>query len=67
MKVFVNGQETEVAAGCTLQDLCSQLGIGEYEPVAVAIGTDVTERGRWSSPQLNENDNITIIRATCGG
>lgn len=67
MKVFVNGQKTEVNAGSSLQDLCRQIGIGEKEPVAVAIGTDVIERDNWASIQLNENDNITIIRATCGG
>lgn len=67
MKVLVNSQETEIADGSSLLTLCKQIGINENEPVAIAIGTNVIERGDWTTIQLNENDNITIIRATCGG
>ena len=67
MNITVNNNSMDVAEPCTLQQLCNLIGIKENEPVAVAIGMDVIERGSWSSIILNENDNITIIRATCGG
>ena len=67
MNIIVNGQNTEVPDSCTLRQLCNLIGIKENEPVAVAIGMDVVERDRWDTLLLHENDNITIIRATCGG
>jgi len=67
MNITVNNKTMEVAEPCTLRQLCNLIGIKENEPVAVAIGMDVVERDRWDTLLLHENDNITIIRATCGG
>ena len=67
MIVLVNGKNTEVTSGCTLEKLCETIGIKPNEPVAVAVGTDVIDRKMWSATLLNEGDNVTIIRATCGG
>ena len=67
MIVLVNGNNTEVTSGCTLEKLCETIGIKPNEPVAAAVGTDVIDRKMWSATLLNEGDNITIIRATCGG
>ena len=67
MIVLVNGNNMEVTSGCTLDKLCGIIGIKANEPVAAAVGTDVIDRNMWSATLLNEGDNVTIIRATCGG
>ncbi|MBO7481186.1 MAG: sulfur carrier protein ThiS [Bacteroidales bacterium] len=67
MIVLVNGKDTNVTSGCTLEKLCETIGIKPNEPVAVAIGTDVIDRNMWDATILNEGDKVTIIRATCGG
>ncbi len=67
MIVLVNGKNTEVASGCTLEKLCETIGIKPNEPVAAAVGADVIDRNMWSATILKDGDNITIIRATCGG
>ena len=67
MVVLVNGNNTEVTSGCTLDKLCGIIGIKANEPVAVAVGTDVIDRNMWDATVLNEGDKVTIIRATCGG
>lgn len=67
MIVLVNGKNTEVTSGCTLDKLCGIIGIKANEPVAVAVGTDVIDRNMWDATVLHEGDKVTIIRATCGG
>lgn len=67
MIVLVNGKNTEVTSGCTLDKLCETIGIKATEPVAAAVGTDVIDRNMWSATILKEGDSVTIIRATCGG
>ena len=64
---LVNGKNTEVASGCTLEKLCETIGIKANEPVAAAVGADVIDRNMWNATILKDGDNITIIRATCGG
>lgn len=67
MIVLVNGNNTEVTSGCTLEKLCETIGIKPNEPVAAAVGTDVIDRNMWDATVLHEGDKVTIIRATCGG
>jgi len=67
MIVLVNGKNTEVASGSTLEKLCETIGIKANEPVAAAVGADVIDRNMWNATILKDGDNITIIRATCGG
>ena len=67
MIVLVNGKNTEVRSCCTLEKLSDTSGIKPSEPGAAAVGTDVIDRKMWSATLLNEGDNVTIIRATCGG
>ena len=35
--------------------------------IAIAVNDQVITRGNWEQFQLNENDKITIIKATQGG
>ena len=63
MKVTVNKKEMEVAEGLTLDALMQPEG-GSF---AVAVGMKVIKKDNWAATRLSENDDITVIRATCGG
>lgn len=67
MKIVVNDKPKEVPDGCTVEQLCTLVGLKSDNPVAVAVGMDVLDRDRWSTTELKENDKITIIGAVCGG
>lgn len=66
MKVTVNKKEMEVAEGLTLDALMQQIQ-PEGGSFAVAVGMKVIKNDNWAATRLSENDDITIIRATCGG
>lgn len=66
MQVFVNNVAQEISAN-HLEDLLQQLGYVQSKGIAVAINNEVISKINWSTTPLNENDRITIIRATQGG
>lgn len=66
MKVTVNKKEMEVAEGLTLDALMQQIQ-PEGDSFAVAVGMKVIKKDNWAATRLSENDDITVIRATCGG
>lgn len=66
MKVTVNKKEMEVAEGLTLDALMQQIQ-PEGGSFAVAVGMKVIKKDNWVATRLSENDDITVIRATCGG
>ena len=66
MKVTVNKKEMEVAEGLTLDALMQQIQ-PEGDSFAVAVGMKVIKNDNWAATRLSENDDITVIRATCGG
>lgn len=66
MKVTVNKKEMEVAEGLTLDALMQQIQ-PEGSSFAVAVGMKVIKKDNWAATRLSENDDITVIRATCGG
>lgn len=66
MKVTVNKKEMEVAEGLTLDALMQQIQ-PEGCSFAVAVGMKVIKKDNWAATRLSENDDITVIRATCGG
>ena len=66
MKVTVNKKEMEVAEGLTLDALMQQIQ-PEGGSFAVAVGMKVIKKYNWAATRLSENDDITVIRATCGG
>ena len=66
MKVTVNKKEMEVAEGLTLDALMQQIQ-PEGGSFAVAVGMKVINKDNWAATRLSENDDITVIRATCGG
>ncbi len=68
MKVILNDTPIELdPAKTTLLQAISHSGISDFKGLAVAVNDTVIPRTNWESFLLNENDTITIIRATQGG
>ena len=67
MEVRVNGNTMLLANDQTnvfqLLELLNIPSVG----VAVAIDNKIAVRGSWETTMLKENNNVTIIKAACGG
>ncbi len=66
MKIFVNKKECVLKEKCTIEQMLMQT-MDSTDGFAVAVGMKVIKRELWSETQLCEGDNVTIIKATCGG
>ncbi len=64
-KIVVNNEETLVDYNSVLE-LAQHLQLPE-RGVALAVNNKVVPRTAWAETMLNENDNVTIIKATFGG
>ena len=67
MEVLVNDQPQKIANQKTIKDLIHELGYNGGDGIAVAINEKIVPKHEWESKQLNEQDKITLIRATQGG
>ena len=67
MKVLINGKETIIPDGSTVNALLHSLEIATDTPIAVAVNNNVIERAEWEAVVIKEDDNIIIISAICGG
>ncbi|HXB40875.1 MAG TPA: sulfur carrier protein ThiS [Bacteroidia bacterium] len=67
MNVFVNNQNCALAQDANLMAALEQNGIQNQKGIAVAVNNEVIPKAEWLSKILDENDKITIIKATQGG
>ena len=65
MNIVINNKATETQAQ-NVQALAEELALPQ-KGVAIAIANKMVPRGEWESALLNENDNVVIIKAACGG
>ena len=65
MKVTVNNKEG--TTGCqNLLELSQKLNV-PLSGIALAVNNRMIPRAQWESYILNENDDLIIIKAVCGG
>ena len=68
MKVLVNGSETELRDGATVEAAVDSLELpGSGRGVAVAVDAEVVPRGQWGAHELHEGARVEILRAIQGG
>jgi sulfur carrier protein len=68
MRVVLNGTETELADGATVQAVLASLDLpGAGRGVAVAVDAEVVPRGQWSAHELHDGARVEILRAIQGG
>jgi len=65
MTIEIN-KEKYISQASILEDILNELNIS-LKGIAVAINDEVVSRMAWKETQIQENDKITIIRATQGG
>ena len=66
MKLIVNKKPIEIENTINIYQLLELLNVNSSH-CAVAIGNKVIKKTQWSEIQLNDEEEITIINATCGG
>lgn len=66
MKVQVNNKEVETAPASTLTQLTTQLEL-PVQGIAIAVNNQMIPRTEWECFALQENDNLVVIKAACGG
>ena len=68
MRVVLNGSETDLADGATVQAALDALALpGAGRGVAVAVDAEVVPRGQWDATELHEGARVEILRAIQGG
>jgi sulfur carrier protein len=65
--VFVNNKSCVLEINSSLNTALEQNGINSQKGIAVAVNNTVVPKAEWQNRILNENDKITVIRATQGG
>lgn len=66
MKLHLNGDPREYAAGLTLAALIEQLGM-KSDRVAVELNREIIPRERWTETRLDDGDRLEIVQFVGGG
>jgi sulfur carrier protein len=64
--VVLNGEETLVALGSTLEDLVELAGV-DPKGIAIALDGEVVPRSRWSGFTVPPGAHVEIVTAAAGG
>jgi sulfur carrier protein len=68
MKVVLNGSETDLADGATVQVALDALALpAAGRGVAVAVDAEVVPRGQWDATELHDGARVEVLRAIQGG
>jgi sulfur carrier protein len=68
VRVTVNGEATELAAGATVEAAVAALELpAAGRGVAVAVDAEVVPRTQWGEHELHEGARVEILRAIQGG
>ncbi|MFH8927845.1 sulfur carrier protein ThiS [Streptomyces pristinaespiralis] len=66
VRVLVNGEARDVAAGTTLDVVVATLSAAP-SGVAAAVNEAVVPRGEWAATRLGDGDRVEILTAVQGG
>ena len=66
MKVFVNGDETDLSDGTSLMALIEQLDLPAAR-IAIELNREVVRRSDWGGTMLKDEDRIEIVHFVGGG
>jgi thiamine biosynthesis protein ThiS len=65
-EIIVNGSPRSIAAGATLEDLLTELGLDRRWVVAELNGEPLP-RERFGSVRLSRGDRLELVRPVAGG
>jgi thiamine biosynthesis protein ThiS len=66
VRIQLNGQDSEVAAETSVQELITKLELTPQR-VAVELNHQVIRRQEWDSTKLQEDDQVEIVHFVGGG
>lgn len=67
MVLFINNQKKDFDGTPSVADLLNVLQIENTRGLALAVNNQVVSKVDWNTFSFQENDHVTIIRATQGG
>ena len=67
MRIELNGEPVELAAGASLAQAVDSLGVDSARGVAVAVDGEVVPRSAWDATALSEGQQVEVLRAVQGG
>ena len=66
IQIEINKKEHSIDDNATIEQLLETLSVSK-KGTAVALNGNILPKNNWSSQLLNNEDKLTIIRATQGG
>ncbi len=67
MNIFVNNKKQAIKNDTTVRSLLEEMQLSDKKGIAVALNQKVVPRNKWNQINLEENDNILLIKASQGG
>ena len=67
MNIYINNKLQQIKEPSNLNEALHEINIISQKGIAIAINNIVIPKQEWISFLLNENDKVTIIKATQGG
>ena len=66
MTIRVNNKDFSIADKSSVEQLATALEL-PAQGVAIAVNNRMIPRTDWNSTYLQENDQVVVIKAACGG
>jgi len=66
IRIQVNGENRETAAGTTVSGLLSQLGLNAGR-VAIEYNLRILPKTKWEETRVSEGDRLEIVQLVGGG
>ncbi len=66
MKIYVNGEEREVAEGMTIAELLALLAM-QGRRLAVEVNEEIVPRSEHERRRLSPGDRVEVVQAIGGG
>jgi len=67
MVIFINNKEYEFHDSETINNILCTLEITQQKGIAIAVNNNIIYKKDWDVFKLNNNDKVTIIKASQGG
>ena len=65
--ILINNKEFNFESNLKLHEILSKLDIHTTKGIAIAVNNNIIPKINWGNFKINDNDKITIIKATQGG
>ncbi len=67
MKLVINGKETELGDGLSVNDLLVEQNVKMPDMVSVEVNGEILRRGKFEETILKENDKVEFLYFMGGG